>query len=777
VKIRFRTVAIPASAAIGLLLAIGIAAPYVNADKYGERLRANLSRELGRQVEFKGKVQFSLFSGGFTVDQVVIHEDPAIGLEPVAYVDSMSVRPGIWALLGGRFVIASVTLQDASINLTKSGPASEWGHWNFASFVDRSVMSRMPAVHVRNGRIHFKFGDEKSVFYLTDTDLDISPPGSSHGGWSIGCSANAARTDRTAAGLGAFTLSGHWYVAPERLDLNVQLDRSGLGEITALMSGQSGGVHGTISSHLHLAGPLNQVGIVGRISIEDVHRWDLIPQRGTAWPLDVRGRIDLVSQQIELQSASADNTALPLWVRFHASDYLSQPRWAMAVNWNRFPVGPLMELAQHMGAQFPQGLHATGTIDGAIGYSGQGSLQGELALHDAAVTIPDSPPLTFEQAHVVLDHGHVRFTPAVVRSANQDEAQIQADYAVDQNSLEMDISSDAMRVGSLRAQVALAAVPWLEQVKSGTWSGQLHYHYTPSAAGWSGELRVKQAVIPVAGLTDPVELIGARARIDGQRVVVDQIRGKAGTLAFTGEFRYLPGTVRPVRLRLRGDSWKASEVEAEFLPTLRRSSSLLARALGRTTVPDWLKSRAADAILQVDQVEVAGVPLTHVRAHLLWEGARLAVDQFQAKFAASTIAGDALVSLRGPRPVYHLSGHVKGLAWQSGKLDAEGTVDTSGTGAQLLANLASEGTFNGTGFDFGQPTPYRSASGSYALSWGQGTPRFRLVSLSLRTEDETYTGHGATQDNGKLLLVFTDGSREIRVSGSPAKLRLEETPR
>jgi len=39
------------------------------------------------------------------VEDVVIHEDPAIGAEPIAYMDSMDVRPSIWSLLGGRFVV------------------------------------------------------------------------------------------------------------------------------------------------------------------------------------------------------------------------------------------------------------------------------------------------------------------------------------------------------------------------------------------------------------------------------------------------------------------------------------------------------------------------------------------------------------------------------------------------------------------------------------------------------------------------------------------------
>ena len=191
------------------LLGIGILAPSLTADQYGRRLQASLERSLGRRVEIR-KVHFNLFKGpGFSVDKVIIYEDPAIGwsLWPTLKPGSMEVVPSIWSLLGGRFVISSIRLDEASINLTKSGPASEWGRWNFASFINPSVIRTAPAIHVRNGRIHFKFGDTKNVFYLTETDLDISPAGSG-GDWKIECSAKPARTDRSAQGLGSFTLKG-----------------------------------------------------------------------------------------------------------------------------------------------------------------------------------------------------------------------------------------------------------------------------------------------------------------------------------------------------------------------------------------------------------------------------------------------------------------------------------------------------------------------------------------------------------------------------------------
>lgn len=304
-KIRLRVVLKAAGWALVLLLAAGVAAPYFTADQYRARLEGSIERALGRRVEL-GRVTFSLFNGpGFSVDRVIIHEDPSIGLEPMVYVQdpgSMEIVPSIWSLMGGRFVIASIRLSDASINLTKSGPADQPGRWNFSSFINRSMMSRAPAIHVRSGRINFKFGDTKSVFYLTNTDLDISPPGSLGGSWKVECSSMPARTDRSAQGLGSFTIDGRWYVAPERVDLNLELDRSGLGELTALVRGQSGSVHGTISSRLHLGGPINNIGIQGRLNIQDVHRWDLLPGQGQDWPLDVQGRLDLPDQLLELQS-------------------------------------------------------------------------------------------------------------------------------------------------------------------------------------------------------------------------------------------------------------------------------------------------------------------------------------------------------------------------------------------------------------------------------------------------------------------------------------------
>ena len=769
-----------ASALLVLLAIAGFVAPEFTLDQYGKRLKTSLERSLGRRVEI-GKVHFNLFKGpGFSVDSVTIYEDPAIGMEPVVYIQepgSMDVAPSIWSLLGGKFVIASIRLDGASINLTKSGPAAEWGRWNFSAIVNPSVIRRAPAIHVRDSRIHFKFGDTKSVFYLTETDLDVSPTGAG-GDWKIACSGKPARADRPAQGLGSFTLKGRWYAEPGRVDLDMKVDRAALAEVSALLSGQDAGVHGTLSSRLHFAGPLNNMGISGRMDISDVHRWDMLPGNSQGWRQQISGRLDLIGQQIELHSISAGNAALPLTVHIRASDYLSQPHWAVGVNWNRFPVAPIMELARHMGAQFPPKLQLSGTMDGAIGYSGQGSLQGGVTFHDAALAIPDSPAVRFEQAHIILGNGHARLSPALVRGGENDEARIEADYALGTETLDLRISTDAMKVQSLRAQVALAAVPCLEQITAGQWSGELLYHRAPAGPGereaaWSGRLVLTDAAIAIPGLANPVQLNSAHAQIDGARLVLDRIDAQAGNLAFTGDYRYEPGVARPHRLRLRAESWDAADLEAELMPTLRRNTNLIARALGRPMVTDWLRQRNLDGVVQIDDLLIAGEHLENFRARVLWDVARVQLEAIQAKLDHAAISGKLDVNLRGSRPNYRLTAKVKGLPWQSGTVDAETTLVTFGTGGQLLTDASAEGTFNGLAVDLGTLPPLRSIAGNYSFSWWQAGPRLRLTGLTLRTEDETYTGRGATQDDGRLVILLSNGAREMRMSGTLAKLKVE----
>jgi len=301
----------------------------------------------------------------------------------------------------------------------------------------------------------------------------------------------------------------------------------------------------------------------------------------------------------------------------------------------------------------------------------------------------------------------------------------------------------------------------------------LRYHRDAAHAGWTGSLEVNQAEIPVDGLAAPLRIDSARVAIDDARVTIDRLRGAAGKLSFTGDYSYLPGAPHPHRVHLRAADWDAADIETECLPSLRRESNLIDRALGRITLPDWLKARQAEGTVQIDHLDVAGARLDGVRAHLAWDAGRVEFANFEATLAHAVVKGRLAVNLNGALPAYRFTGQVKSFSWQSGKLDANGSIGTSGIGAQLMANLTSAGTMSGAALDFGAGAPCR-ASGDYSLAWVRGIPRLKLTALNLRTDDDTYSGHGATQSDGKLLIVLASGAKELRLSGTPAKLSAEE---
>jgi hypothetical protein len=765
------------SIALALLLGAGIAAPYLSGDRFAPRIQAALERALGRKVEL-GAVHFSLFAGpGFSVDNVVIHENPAIGIEPIAYVGSLEAVPRLTSMFGGHLEFASIRLDDAIINVAKTGGPSEPGRWNFEPLLNRSVIRAIPELHVRSGRINFKFGDTKSVFYLTNTDLDIAPPSHGAAAWNAEFTGEPARTDKPAHGFGEFIARGRWtQTGVGRLDLDVRLEKGAIGEIVALVHGFDAGIHGTVAARMHLAGPLDDIRISGDMDVQGVHRWDRMPPYGQNWPLRLAGRLNVPAQTIEMESSTAGGETLPLAVRFRCSDYLSQPHWGVALNWNRFPAGPVLDLARHMGADLPANLNMAGSLDGVLGYSAQGSLEGVLDFHDASIAIPDSPPIRSEQARVVFDGGHAKLAPAVVRTVQDETAQLETDYDWKAQSLDLTISTDAMRLESLRAQAALAAIPWLEQVSSGSWKGQLRYQMAAAKTGWSGAIDLEDASFPLPGLAEPVAVQSASAHIDGARVALDRIHAQAGKVAIEGEYRYEPQMARPHRLRIRMAEADAAELERLLMPTLRHSRGLIARALslGSASLPEWLGERHLDAIVQIGLLQLGGAEARDVQTHLIWDATKAEFADIRATLDGGRVMGVLAVGLRGGRPTYRLQARAKGVAWKSGKVDAETVLESSGTGVELLAGMHSSGTFVARGLEMAGLPDLATVSGAYGVRWARMAPLVRFTDVQLVSGDDTYTGQGATQADGRVVFLLTSGSKEMHVSGTLAELRVDQ---
>ena len=599
-----------------------------------------MQRALGRRVELLGRVRFSLFTGpGFSVDRVIIHEDPAIGLEPMVYIqkDPGRHRGGAQHLVVARRPLRH-RLHPADRRQHQPGEERPRRRTRPLEFqlVRQPLGDEPGAGHPRARRPHqFQVRRHQVGLLPHPYRPRYFPARLAGAGLEGGVLVDAGAHRPFGAGpriVPPSTAAGTWH--PNAWTWTSSWTAPASASSRRWCAGKAAACTAPFGSRLHLGGPIHNIGIQGRLNIQDVHRWDLLPGQGRDWPLDIRGRLGPSRPSCWSCNPPRPPTCTPpFWVRFRAGRLpdaaaLGRGRqleslsggaaaWNWRCTWAR---------------SFRRSSKLSGTLDGALGYSGQGSLQGEVAFHNAALTIPDSPPLRAEEAHIVFDHGVVRLTPAVVRTADLDEARMQAYYDLAEDTLDLAISTDVMKVASLRSQVALAAVPWMEQVRSGQWSGRLRL---PSRRGRS-RLEGRPAIAATLAWKSPAW--PTRCRLP-RRTPRSMARGwrsticeaQTGPLAFTGDYRYEPGAARAAPpAAAPGGGRCLGHRGGAGAGTLVRGG-LIARALGRTRLPAWLKQWNVDGSIQIDDLTLAGSHLQAVRAHVLWDGGRVELDGLQAR--------------------------------------------------------------------------------------------------------------------------------------------------
>ena len=178
------------------IIALGIAAPYVQADRYGEQIRSGLQRGLNRKVDI-GAVHFNLFTGpGFTIENVIIYEDPSIGIEPFAHMLELQARVGLSSLWRRQIDFSTLRFVSPSVNIVK--PVS--GAWNVVRLMqDARSATSVPEIQVTDGRIYLKTGDTKSAFYIANAEVTVTP---GRNALYFRFSGEPARTDRAARATG-----------------------------------------------------------------------------------------------------------------------------------------------------------------------------------------------------------------------------------------------------------------------------------------------------------------------------------------------------------------------------------------------------------------------------------------------------------------------------------------------------------------------------------------------------------------------------------------------
>ncbi|HKV40338.1 MAG TPA: AsmA family protein [Blastocatellia bacterium] len=115
---------------IVLLIIVIIALPFfIDANQFKPTLESDLSRAVGRKVEI-GTIHLALFSGGITVDNVSISDDPTFSASPFLQARQLTAGVALRPLIfSKKLEVSTFTVTDPQITLLRT-PS---GTWNFSS--------------------------------------------------------------------------------------------------------------------------------------------------------------------------------------------------------------------------------------------------------------------------------------------------------------------------------------------------------------------------------------------------------------------------------------------------------------------------------------------------------------------------------------------------------------------------------------------------------------------------------------------------------------------
>lgn len=759
-------------------------APRVEATSAKEPMRAALESALGRKVEFRS-LSYRLFPfPGLAASDLVIAEDEAFGIEPLAYVTELYAGLKWLPLLRGRYELSRVRLYDASINLSRDPNLG----WNVGRLIEWLAQggsrsgAAPPRLMVRAGRINFRSGTLKSPYYLNNVTLDLDAPPEPGGVVRWSYEASPARTDRAEQGFGRFSGSGDWdpRAGPEGLaDIEVELERSVINEVLTLIVGRDPGVQGWISGRGRLRGPLNKIAIAGQLQVADLDRPGLFGfgARNLVFPYE--GRLDLAAQEFEIHSAQPQGAdPSPIQLEFAAGSILVNPRWRAQLKLQRLPAVNAVDLARRFGAGLPAGLLSGGDVEGLIHATQESGVEGQFTFRDVTIPLGEPGAARVPEAQILFGPEGLDLRPTPALSPSGAEAEIRGKWNPAADGIDFSISGAGLPLGEIVPALEVANVsaplPALSACSGGTLSGSIRFESSAAAPPrWSGAAQVSRLACRVDGLPEPLMVERGSLSMDGSRWWLRRASGVAGELEWEGDIARMAGGARPWRAQITIPAASLAQLERIFTPLLPAPRGLLDRTLRfrRRPVPPWLADGGVEGGLRIQALQAGDLQLWALKSKLFWDTAGLELAAIDARWKDAGVSGRAAIRGDAAAPSYSFRGRVEGLEWQEGKVDAEVDVLASGPAVNIGARLQASGLFTARGLALGEEKA-SYAAGAFEYAPQRGGPALRLRSLEIHMGGEILVGRGASAE-GKVAVEASGPRHTLRLQGTLDPFALE----
>lgn len=308
---------------VALVVALVVTPPLLNVSRLRKRIAASMSASLGRPVHLDGVTLKLLPIPGFTLENLIVSEDPAFGNEPVIRANTVEITLRPSSLWRRQVEISSIRFVEPSLNIVRNPQ----GQWNLQSLLMHAAQvntaptaqsqpgpaPRFPYIEATNGRVNVKLGDEKQPFSLVEADFALWLPSAEQ--WQVRLVGRPARTDRNVTGAGTMRLEGSLRRAATLGDVPVALQASWhdapLGEASLLLTGADAGWRGTLNVDVTLTGAMHAARLAAQAHANDLRRADFVPARLLDVDLECNGTLDAARTLVRDPSCTLPTPVTP----------------------------------------------------------------------------------------------------------------------------------------------------------------------------------------------------------------------------------------------------------------------------------------------------------------------------------------------------------------------------------------------------------------------------------------------------------------------------------
>src|SRR5690242_8335936 len=594
------------SAAVALALLIGAAwvAPlFLNAGRYRPLLKAGLERSLGRKVSL-GHIALHFFPRpGFTVDNVVIDEDPSFGLEPFARVGRLDCDLRWRSLWSSHLYLGTLKLSNPSINLVRNSS----GRWNIEDLLLRSRIrpqsraqatpAPMPsnlAVEIEGARLNFKIGENKKPFTVVNTSAHLNFDYDSER-VDFRMAGEPVRTDLEFPTPGLVELDGNWSparAAGDSLQATLRMQGALLYDWIPLLTGKNPELYGVLNSAISLGGNLRQIQYTGEAHLSQLHRWEQLPSANDL-PCDLRfrGRFDRDNQDLVINSMNLAFEDSQIHVEGSIASVASRPDLDLVVAFERSRMEDLLRLGVRvLGKRVAWDVN--GRLNGMISVQGPWNGKrygGFLNAHQVRL---DTSSGTFPVSDIALriTESGARLSPARILLAPGVEIVVdgnlrhfppqQSKRPAAHPAYQLTLSSSAVNLARLvHFGRALGILDKSDMEAEGI--GSFTLRLAGGAWPWTrpsvtAQASIRSARLVVPGLSEPLNVPRARIQVYGKQVIVNPMLAVMGTSVFSGWIVHQRGSPAPWDFSLTADRLSIEQASQWF------------EGLGERTSPSFL---------------------------------------------------------------------------------------------------------------------------------------------------------------------------------------------